>query len=237
VGHDLDASAFADEVVARLTAALVPAGDPDQAAEMRRYMRDQFPFLGVKAPERRRLVRAATVGMARPHGDAALATAGRLWEQPEREYQYAAVDLLGRWVRALDPSALPAVAELITTKAWWDTVDALASHVVGGVVRAHPDAATVMDRWAADDDLWLARAAILHQLRFGAATDAERLFAMCASRAGDTDFFMRKAIGWALRQYARTDPDSVRAFVAAHADELSPLSIREALKHLGPLDR
>jgi 3-methyladenine DNA glycosylase AlkD len=236
VVHGLGPTAFADEVVRRLISALVPARDPDRAVEMRRYMRDQFPFLGVHAPERRRLVRAAMAGVARPDREAALSAAGRLWEQPQREYQYAAVDLLTRWVGALDPSVLPALAGLITAKAWWDTVDPLASRVVGGVVRAHPEAAAVMDGWAGDDDLWLARAAILHQLRFGVATDADRLFAMCASRAGDADLFMRKAIGWALRQYARTDPDAVRAFVAAHAVELSPLSTREALKHLGPLD-
>ncbi len=230
---DPDGSApTADELVERLAATLGPAGDGRRAADMRRYLRDQFPFLGVPSPERRRLVRAVVADVPRPDQATALAVADRLWGLPEREYQYAGVDLLTRWVGALDASALPALGRLVTTKAWWDTVDALASAVVGGIVAVEPDAGPVMDEWADSGDLWLVRTAILHQLRYGERTDADRLFRMCAARADETDFFLRKAIGWALRQYARTDPDAVRRFVADHADELSPLSTREALKHL-----
>ena len=89
-----------------------------------------------------------------------------------------------------------------------------------------------MDAWSADDDMWLIRTAILHQLHYGDQTDTTRLFDYCTRQAGHPDFFVRKAIGWALRQYARTDPDAVRAYVGAHRDRLSPLSIREATKHL-----
>jgi 3-methyladenine DNA glycosylase AlkD len=121
---------------------------------------------------------------------------------------------------------------LISTKSWWDTVDALAAGVVGSLVRRHPELRSTMDEWLAGDDLWLTRTAILHQLNHREATDAAWLFAACAARADHRDFFIRKAIGWALRQYARTDPDAVRAFVAAHRDRLSGLSVREALRHL-----
>ena len=89
-----------------------------------------------------------------------------------------------------------------------------------------------MDAWSADDNMWLVRTAILHQLHYGAATDAERLFGYCTRQAGHPDFFVRKAIGWALRHYARTDAEAVRGFLAAHRHELSPLSVREAAKHL-----
>ncbi|MFC7241179.1 DNA alkylation repair protein [Catellatospora aurea] len=112
------------------------------------------------------------------------------------------------------------------------TGDALAAHVVGPLVARDPGLVTTMDAWAADDDLWLVRTAILHQLTYQAATDAPRLLRYCAAQAGHPDFFVRKAIGWALRDYGKTDPAAVRAFVAAHAAELSGLSRREALKHL-----
>ena len=109
---------------------------------------------------------------------------------------------------------------------------ALASRAVGPLVLHHRELASEMDRWIDDTDIWVTRSALLHQLRFGAQTDRDQLFEHCARRARDDDFFIRKAVGWALRQYARTDPDGVREFVAAHTDSLSQLSRREALKHL-----
>jgi 3-methyladenine DNA glycosylase AlkD len=109
-------------------------------------------------------------------------------------------------------------------------VDALAARVIGPIVARHPAAVSTMDAWLADDDMWLARTAILYQLTYAERTDADRLFRYCLARAGHRDFFIRKAIGWALRQYAKTDPAAVRSFVTAHASQLSPLSRREALK-------
>lgn len=116
------------------------------------------------------------------------------------------------------------------TRSWWDTVDTLAK-AVGDLVRAHPELVADMDRWVLDDDLWVVRVALLHQLGAGAAADGDRLVRYCALHTEDPRFFIRKAVGWALRDHARTDPDGVRAFVAAHP-ELSGLSRREALKHL-----
>src|SRR5262249_25589456 len=130
------------------------------------------------------------------------------------------------------PTLLPTVAELITTKSWWDTVDTLASDTVGPMVRNHPELLSTMDEWVRDDNLWIARTAILHQLSYKEDTDADRLFRYCLAQAGHRDFFIRKAIGWALRQYAHTNPEAVRAFLAGHGDLLSPLSVREAGKHL-----
>ena len=121
---------------------------------------------------------------------------------------------------------------LITTKSWWGHLDALATRVVGGLVQRHPGLVAEMDAWSAETDMWLVRTAILHQLHYGDQTDTARLFDYCTRQAGHPDFFVRKAIGWALRHYARTDPDAVRAYVAANRDRLSPLSIREATKHL-----
>ena len=120
----------------------------------------------------------------------------------------------------------------VTTDAWWDTVDALASPTVGTMVLNHPALTETMDEWIDADDMWLARVAIIHQLRFGERTDGERLFRYSLQRAEDPEFFIRKAIGWALREYAKTDPDAIRSFVDRHVEVLTPLSIHEATKHL-----
>ena len=130
------------------------------------------------------------------------------------------------------PALLETVRSLIVTRSWWDTVDTLAANVVGPLVSNHPALRATMDAWSTDDNLWLVRTAILHQLRYRSATDPDRLFRYCDAQAGHGDFFIRKAIGWALREYARTDPDAVRTFVATHRDRLSGLSVREASKHL-----
>ena len=122
--------------------------------------------------------------------------------------------------------------ELVTTKSWWDTVDSLASHTVGRLVRTHPELVAVMDEWIGSDDIWLARTALLHQLTWKNDTDAERLFAYCLRRASEKEFFIRKAIGWALREYSKTDEAAVRAFVAEHRATLSGLSRTEALRWL-----
>ena len=127
---------------------------------------------------------------------------------------------------------------MILAKSWWDTVDALASPTVGALVRSAPTLVEVMDEWVERDDIWIARTAIIHQLRFGADTDADRLFAYCLRRSADSEFFIRKAIGWALRQYGRTDPDAVRAFVAEHERQaLRPEHARGPQTVVIPLSR
>ena len=232
----------------RLTREYEAARDPVLAAPMTAYMRDLFPFLGIKSPARRALSRRVLDGTGQPDQAELTDVALACWALPEREYQFFAVDWLRRYAKVLTVGFLPTARYLITTKSWWDTVDALASDVVGVMVKRHPELLSTMDAWAAGSDpavgspnaspttadlpeLWLARTAILHQLRYGVSTDRDRLFRYCASNAGHRDFFIRKAIGWALRQYARTEPDAVRAFVAAHPD-LSTLSKKEALKNL-----
>jgi 3-methyladenine DNA glycosylase AlkD len=175
------------------------------------------------------LHREALAGLARPTEEDVIEAAEKLWRLPEREFQYAALDLLAGNAKRLTPAALSECERLITAKSWWDTVDGLAGSVVGAVVLGFPGCVATMDRWIDHEDLWLRRSAILHQLKWKERTDTERLFRYCLLRAGETDFFIRKAIGWALRQYSWTDPGAVAAFVAAHERELSPLSRREAL--------
>ncbi|GAB2581315.1 DNA alkylation repair protein [Streptomyces capparidis] len=229
---DLPASALADQVLARLTPVYAAAGNAEHAAGASAYMRGQFPFLGMSTTERRALSRRVLDGTARPSEADCAAIALRCWALPEREYQYFAVDYLRRHAGRCSSALLPVVRRLITVKPWWDTVDLLAAHVVGPLVAADRALPAVMDEWITDDDMWVVRTALLHQLRYKERTDADRLFAYCTAQAGHRDFFVRKAVGWALREYAKTDPAAVRDYVAGHRDRLSPLSVREALKHL-----
>ncbi|WP_395572443.1 DNA alkylation repair protein [Streptomyces sp. BK79] len=227
-------SALADTVMERLTAVYAPAADPERAAAMRAYMKDVAPFLGLTSPVRRALSRTVLDGLPRPAEPDLAAVALRCWRLPEREYHYFAVDLLRRHVTYCSSGFLPVVRQLLTTVAWWDTVDLLAAHVVGGLVAADPGLTAETDVWIGDEDRWLVRAALLHQLRYRRRTDTERLFGYCLRQSGHDDFFVRKAVGWCLREYARTDPDAVRAFVTEHRHRLAPLSVREALRNIGP---
>ncbi|MDG4826814.1 DNA alkylation repair protein [Asanoa sp. WMMD1127] len=219
-----------EPVLDRLTALFEADRDHARAVAMRAYMRDQFAFLGIMSPRQRELARQATAGTPRPTEADLLALAGACWARPEREYQYFACAYLRKHAGVLSAGALPAVRGLITTKPWWDTVDVLAARVVGPMVNQHAALIPEMDAWIADDDIWVIRTALLHQLFYKAATDTDRLFGYCARQAAHSDFFVRKAIGWALREYAKTDPAAVRSFV--EATPLSGLSRREALKNL-----
>jgi prepilin-type processing-associated H-X9-DG protein len=204
---------------------------------MARNMRDQFPFLGVRAPGQAEAWRAATADLPRALPEPVVVEAAELlWDRPEREHQYLGCRLVNRHVETRSSGAtagfIRTVERLVATKAWWDTVDSLAAHAVGGLARRHPDLRPTMDGWLAGGDIWLARSALLHMNRWKFDIDAGWLFAACLARAGDRDFFIRKAIGWALREYSKVDERAVVAFVDGHAAELSGLSRREALMWL-----
>jgi 3-methyladenine DNA glycosylase AlkD len=199
---------------------------------MAAYMRNQFEYYGITAPDQRRLAREALDGLPAPSEAQLAAIARTCWKQTEREWQYFACDYLRCYISIASPSFIETARDLITTKPWWDTVDALAIRTVGPLVRNHPSLVRAMDRWITSDDIWLARTAILHQLTYKASTDPDRLFGYCMERASDAEFFIRKAIGWALRQYSKTDERAVRTFVKTNRAALSGLSAREALKWL-----
>lgn len=206
--------------------------DPDKAPGMSAYVKGHFEFIGVSAAERRQASKPIIAVAKTMDPDELLELAETLWAEPEREFHYVGMDALRAGAKNLRADDLEAVADFICATPWWDTVDSLAIHTVGTLVANH-DLGAVMDEWIESPDIWLARSAILHQLMYKDETDSERLFSYCRSQAENTEFFIRKAIGWALRQYARTDPEAVQAFVMAHDDVLSGLSKREALKHLG----
>jgi len=225
-------SSPATTVVERLAEAFEPHRDEARARQMRAYMRDQFPFLGIMKTERVRLSRAALAGLRRPSERDVDEVAIGCWERDEREYQYAGIWYVRRNASVLGPGFLATAKRLITTKSWWDTVDDLAANVVGGLIARHQELASTMDGWIGSKNLWLSRSALIHQLRYRAETDADRLFAYCLRRAGDTDFFIRKAIGWALREYTKTDAEAVVGFLRENAEALSGLSRNEAVKWL-----
>ncbi len=213
--------------VGRVRSALTAVADPTRAAPMAAYMKNIAPFLGVAAAVRRAAIR----DLGQPPVDELPSIARELWRQPEREFAYVAVDWLERASRKGPTTLLPLVEQLVRTRSWWDTVDGLAA-CVANLVTAHPELVGEMDRWVADPDIWVARVAILHQLGRGPATDEARLWRMCLARADEREFFIRKAIGWALRDYAWSNPDAVDGFVSDHRAELSALTIREATKNL-----
>ena len=221
-----------EDLVARLTAAYEAARDPAAAEPMRRYMRDQFEFLGIPTPVRTTLDREVTAGLGPPDEPELARAAEACWALPHREYQYFACGYLRKHIGVAEAGFIDVAERLITTKAWWDTVDALATRTVGPLVRAHPELVATMDSWIDHDDMWLARTALLHQLTYKGATDVERLFRYCRHRAGDREFFIRKAIGWSLRELTKSEPERVRAFLAEMGDDLSPFSRKEALKWL-----
>lgn len=207
------------------------AASPVNAAAMQRYMKDIAPFIGIKTPQRRALLKQHIARYGPPPIADLPAICHSAFAQNEREWHYSAVDLLVRLVKKLGPEHLPLVEGLILTKSWWDTVDALAANVAGVILKRHQRVIPRWNgRWVKSDDLWLNRTSILYQLKWKADTDRDMLFANIDKHAKHPDFFIRKAIGWALREFAKTDPDAVRDFVRSRA--LSPLSVREAMKHL-----
>jgi 3-methyladenine DNA glycosylase AlkD len=191
---------------------------------MQAYMRSEMPFLGVPSREVKRICRAA------PRPDDWRADFLDLWRNAaHREERYAALWLLRRHAREAD---LALVEEVVLTGAWWDYVDSAARVAGELLVRNRPETSAAMRAWARDPDRWKRRIAIICQLGLREETDAELLADAIEPSLGDRDFFVRKAIGWALREYARTDADWVLAYLRAHEDRLSPLSSREARRRL-----
>lgn len=216
--------------VATVEARLRPLADAGRAVAMRAYLLDQFDFLGLPAPVRRQAV-ADLLRQCEAGGEALLEIAHQLWARPEREFRYTAIDLLRRHHRRLDASHLPALQALLLRQPWWETVDGLAA-VIGALLHRQLAAQTVIDDWLHHPDFWVRRVAMTHQLGWRLDTDAQRLFRYALQLAPETEFFIRKAIGWALRDYARWQPEAVRHFLHQHGAELAALSRREAGKHL-----
>lgn len=202
----------------------------ERAQKMSAYMKDRFDFLGIPSPVRNEI--SAPLLKVRIDDDSELFDlVDRLWEMPFREYQYLGMEFMHRKRKLLKLEHIPQLEYLVVTKPWWDTVDNLASKVIGMLLfNNKPSMESVILPWIEADNLWLNRTAIIFQLKYKSEVNEDLLESAIVAHADSTEFFHQKAIGWALRQYSKFNPEWVRSFLASH--ELSNLSKREAGKYL-----
>jgi 3-methyladenine DNA glycosylase AlkD len=213
--------------------ALAAAADPERAPGMQAYMKSEMPYRGISAPDMRAISKRIFADNPLETCDEWRAAVLELWREARfREERYAAIELLGdrRHKVCRMPDVLPVYEELITTGAWWDYVDGVAGHL-GNLLRLHPkEVRPVMRAWSTDKDMWKRRVSIICQISFKKDTDLDLLYANIEPNLEDRRFFIRKAIGWALRSYAATNPEAVQRFVLDHEPVLSGLSRREAMR-------
>jgi 3-methyladenine DNA glycosylase AlkD len=205
--------------------------DPTQAPAMKKYMRDQFEYLGIKSPTMKEVMKEFITANGLAPIKELDVILRELWALPQREFQYAATGFLSRREKELPSSFIKTIEYLIVTKSWWDTVDTISGGTLGVHFRRYPDVREkTLAKWRKSDNLWLRRACILFQLNYKQETNFPLLCEIICENLDSKEFFINKAIGWALRQYARIDPKAVKKFVKA--TPLHPLSQREAMKHL-----
>lgn len=208
---------------------LKEVANPEDAIHMKAYMKDQFEFLGVKTPVRRKLSKV----FFKKNSSLAIdwKFIHQAWDNPYREMQYVVLDYLQLKQKALTPSDLPKIKKLAQTKPWWDTIDFLCRSV-GYISLHYPETKKIVLDWSRDKDFWLRRIAIDHQLLQKEETDVQLLEQILINNLNQTEFFINKAIGWALRDYSKTNPDWVLEFIEKYKDKLSKLSIKEGSKYL-----
>lgn len=205
--------------------------DREKAIPMEKYMKNHFKFLGIKTPERRALMKQFFSETDLLKLEFQQNFVQCLWEKKEREYQYAALDYINKSLKKISKQELPLFEKLIMTKSWWDTVDSIAPHAVGHIAKIAPEVkGEVIETWAYGEHLWLRRASILFQLKYKEDTEESRLYRYILHNASSKEFFIQKAIGWSLREYSKTNPESVRQFIHEHS--LSKLSVREGSKYI-----
>lgn len=224
------------DLVDYVQSALRDGADPEKAAGMQAYMKTDMPFYGVQKPGRVRILREVRSRYAPLSHQGYLDAIASLWELPHREEKYLAQGFARAFPEHIVPESLAMYQRFIVEGAWWDFVDETATHLIRELVLGYPDEIwPTVEEWVEDEDIWLRRSAILCQVGAKDRTDSRRLFRFCLARAPEKEFFIRKAIGWALRDYAYTDPDGVARFANDNLDSLSGLSFREATKHIGHL--
>jgi len=214
-----------------VTNAYTAAANPGNAAAMKRYLRDQFEHLGIKTPDRRHINATIKAEHGLPAAADMPALIKSLWKKPEREYQHAAIDLMQQLRKEWTAEDIHLFEYMITHKSWWDSVDNVVSFLAGPWLKKFSVAQpAITNAWVNSDDMWLQRSAIIFQNGYKQYTNEQLLFRYIRLHAHSKEFFIQKAIGWALREYSKTNPASVRIFVDSHT--LAPLSRREALKRI-----
>lgn len=202
-----------------------------QAESMAAYMKNNFNFLGIKAPERKQLFKNFLKEFGTPPKSKLEDIIIGLWSLPYREYQYYGMELADKLLKRPDKSDILIITYMLEYKQWWDSVDFIASHLVGRIFKTHDDIKEqYLNKWITSDDMWLNRTAILFQLLYEEQTDTALLHKAIVPHLSSTEFFHQKAIGWALRQYSKQNPEWVSEFISRHT--LKPLSKREASKYL-----
>jgi len=204
--------------------------DPEKAVKMSAYMRNQFPFLGLATPLRRSLSKNFLME-AKTMARVDFRFVKECWTKPPREYQYLAVSYLHAVRDLLVPTDMPSLKQCAVSKSWWDTIDGL-DRIIGHVAMRFPKINEVLLQWSLDDNFWLRRIAIDHQLTRKEKTDTGLLWRILVNNLGHEEFFVNKAIGWSLREYSKTNPEWVRGFIREFKERLSPLSVREGSKYI-----
>ena len=203
----------------------------ENARGAEKYMRDQFKFLGIKSPGRRELSKQFYAQHGLPEIRDLDKIIKDLWSLEHREYQYFGMELCDKFKKKFRKNDIKLMEWMVTNKSWWDTVDYIAANPIGNYFRLFPECISdITGRWIKHSDFWLNRSALLFQLKYKEQTDAHLLFEYCDQHKHQDEFFIRKAIGWALRQFAKTDPKAVKDYVKSA--NLKPLSKKEALKNL-----
>lgn len=216
--------------IEQLTAFFEEHRNDDNAGPMKKYMKDHFPFLGIKSPLRKELEKQffKETGILKEEFNKDIVEG--LWDKDEREYQYTAITYIGKFIKKMPKDTILLLERLITTKSWWDSVDSIAPQV-GELARNYPELVEEnINHWSKHDNFWLRRASILFQLKYKNETNEALLYKYMVKNADSKEFFIQKAIGWALREYSKTNPESVKAFI--EGNQLAPLSIREGSKYL-----
>ncbi len=213
----------------QLLAELNRHADPARAAPMAAYMKNRFDFIGIAKPQVKCICKPLFQGAAKAAVDWDFVR--QCWANPHRELQYCALEYLRAVQKNLTPQDIPHLQALITDKSWWDTSDVL-DRIVGGIALRHPEVNATLLNWSQSDNIWLRRVAIDHQLLRKEQTDTALLEQIVCNNLGQTEFFINKAIGWALRDYSKTNPQWVRRFIEQHRSRMAKLSVREASKYL-----
>ncbi len=221
------------DLVSFVAAELSQRADADKAGPMAAYLKTDMPFYGVQKKGRTEVLRAVKKQFPIESNDAYRKAIGALWAQPHREEKYMAIAIAKEHAAFISHDNVKLYRQLIVEGAWWDLVDDVAINCVGIADRDERDKmAPVIEQWVDDEDMWLRRTSLISPIKHKADTDYETLFDHCLRRAHEKEFFIRKAIGWTLREYAKTEPDRVRDFLLEHRDRWSGLTFREASKHL-----
>ncbi len=206
-------------------------GDERDAMAMKKYMKGQYDYFGIKSPLRRDIMKSHLEREGLPGEEDFEPVVYDCWALPQREFQYFAMELAGRGAKHAELCRIDLYEYMIVRKSWWDTVDYIAPNLVGIHFKRYPDALVpYTERWMDSGNIWLQRAVLLFQLKYKKQTDLGLLTRSIDRLRGSKEFFINKAIGWMLREYSKTDPGWVRAYVGEHGAQLAPLSVREALK-------